>query len=60
MGSVEYLEDKKTGDIYISITRMTVITPDGDKIKQDIDARLVFNTSNVEYMIFKSVEEKHA
>jgi hypothetical protein len=60
LGSVEYLEDKKTGDIYISITRMTVITPDGDKIKQDIDARLVFNTSNVEYMIFKSVEEKHA
>lgn len=46
-GSVEYLEEKKEGDIYISIIRISVIYPDGTKEKQAENVRMVFNTADV-------------
>lgn len=56
-GSVEYLEDKTDGDIYISITDYTIKTKEGQRIEQDDNVRLVFNTANVERMIFTSAKE---
>lgn len=46
-GSVEYLEEKEEGDIYISIIRISVIYPDGTKEKQAENVRMVFNTADV-------------
>lgn len=56
-GSVEYLEDKVGGDIYISIIDYTIKTKEGQRIEQDENVRLVFNTANVERMIFTSAKE---
>lgn len=57
IGSVEYLEDKSEGDIYISVTNIIIITPDEKKIKQDKNVRVVFNTANVELLIFRDATE---
>lgn len=57
LGCVEYLEEKMEGDIYISISELTIETKNGDRTKQDSGIRLVFNTANVERLILKSAEE---
>lgn len=57
VGYVEYLEEKMEGDIYISISELTVITKNGDKSSQDANVRLIFNTANVERLILKSAKK---
>lgn len=56
-GTVEYLEDKEEGDIYISIKDYTIETEDGQRIKQKNDTRLVFNTVNIEHMSFRRAQK---
>ena len=57
LGYVEYLEKKMEGDIYISISELTIMTKNGSKFSQDANVRLIFNTANVEKLILKSAKE---
>ena len=56
-GYVEYLEEKMEGDIYISISELTIKTKNGDKFSQDKNVRLIFNTANAERLILKSAKK---
>lgn len=57
LGYVEYLEEKMEGDIYISISGLTIMTKNGDKSNQDANVRLIINTANVERLILKNAQE---
>lgn len=57
IGSVEYLEDKEEGEIYISITHMSIMYPDGRKEKRADNVRMVFNTQNVLRVILQEAEK---
>lgn len=53
-GTVEYLEDKEEGDIYMSIVDYSIRTAEQHTIIQDKGVRLIFNTSNVSSIVIKS------
>ena len=57
LGYVEYYEEKMEGDIYISISELTIRTNTGEKCSQDSNVRLIFNTANVERLILKSAKK---
>lgn len=57
LGYVEYLEEKMEGDIYMSISGLTIKTKNGDKFNQDANVRLIINTANVERLILKNAQE---
>ena len=57
LGYVEYYEEKMEGDIYISISGLTIRTNTGEKCSQDSNVRLIFNTANVERLILKSAKK---
>lgn len=55
-GSVDCVEDKIEGNVFISLENIIRITPDGNEIELN-KGKLVFNTENVEFLFFTSAKK---